>query len=60
MAVIHSHPDGLAELSEHDKKTSNFLGVPYIVYSLPEVEKVVYTPEYNRNSFVGRIFFWRK
>ena len=54
MAVIHSHPDGLAELSEHDKKTSNFLGVPYIVYSLPEVEKTVYTPEYNRNSFVGR------
>ena len=54
MAVVHSHPDGLAELSEHDKKTSNFLGVPYIVYSLPEVEKTVYTPEYNRNSFVGR------
>ena len=54
MAVVHSHPDGLAELSEHDKKTSNFLGVPYIVYSLPEVEKTVYTPEYNRNPFVGR------
>ena len=54
IAVVHSHPDGSAELSEHDKKTSNFLGVPYIVYSLPEVEKTVYTPEYNRNPFVGR------
>jgi len=54
MAVVHSHPDGSAELSEHDKKTSNFLGIPYIVYSLPEVEKTVYTPEYNRNPFVGR------
>ena len=54
MAVVHSHPDGSAELSEHDKKTSNFLGVPYIVYSLPEVEKTVYTPEYSRNTFVGR------
>ena len=54
MGIVHSHPDGSAELSEHDKKTSNFLGIPYIVYSLPEIEKVVYTPEYNRNPLLGR------
>ena len=54
MAIVHSHPDASPEASEHDKKTSEFLGVPYIIYSLPEVEKYTYTPKYLRSPLLGR------
>ena len=54
MAIVHSHPDASPEPSEHDKKTSNFLGIPYIIYSLPDIEKVVYNPDYKRNPLIGR------
>ena len=54
MAIVHSHPDASPEASEHDKKTSNFLGIPYIIYSLPEVQKYTYTPDYSRSPFLGR------
>ena len=43
-AVVHSHPNASAELSEADKKASDYLGVKYIVYSVPEGRKVEYIP----------------
>ena len=51
-AIVHSHPNASAELSEADKKASDHLGVPYIVYSIPEGEKVEYIPE--RKTLIGR------
>ena len=60
MAIIHSHPDASPEPSEHDKKTSNFLGIPYIIYSLPEVQKYTYTPDYSRNPLLGREYEFGK
>ena len=53
-AVVHSHPDASCEPSEKDKKTSDFLRIPYIIYSLPEVEKYVYTPKEIRTPLLGR------
>ena len=52
-AVVHSHPDASCEPSEKDKKTSDFLRIPYIIYSLPEVEKYVYTPKEIRTPLLG-------
>lgn len=37
-AIIHSHPDGSAEPSEHDIKACNFLKIPYTILSWPEGE----------------------
>ena len=31
-AIVHSHPDVSCEPSESDIKTSDFLGIPYIIY----------------------------
>ncbi len=53
-AIVHSHPDASCEPSESDKKASNFLQIPYIIYSLPEIEKYVYKPEAIRNPLLGR------
>lgn len=53
-AVVHSHPDASCEPSDSDKKISNFLGIPYIIYSLPTVEKYIYTPEKVQNPLIGR------
>ena len=51
-AVVHSHPNASAELSEADKKASDYLGVKYIVYSVPEGRKVEYIPR--KKSLLGR------
>ena len=44
-AIVHSHPDAPSEPSEADKSSSNFLGIPYIIYSVPSCQKTVYIPE---------------
>ena len=53
-AIVHSHPDSSAELSEDDKKMSNFLQIPFIVFSIPNLEKVEYSPEVIRSPLLGR------
>lgn len=53
-AIIHSHPDASCTPSENDIKTSNFLGIPYIIYSLPDIDKYIHTPEKLRNPLIGR------
>ena len=57
-AIVHSHPNASAELSEADKKASDHLGVPYIVYSIPEGKKVEYIPE--RKTLIGRDYDFGK
>ena len=51
-AVVHSHPDASPELSEADKRASDYLGVKYIVYSIPEGTKAEYSPR--QNPLLGR------
>lgn len=53
-AIVHSHPDFSCEPSEADKKASDFLGIPYIVYSLPNFEKYEYIPKKLNNELLGR------
>jgi len=53
-AIVHSHPDFSCEPSEADKKASDFLGIPYIIYSLPDFEKHEYVPKKLSNELLGR------
>ena len=53
-AIVHSHPDFSCEPSEADKKASDFLGIPYIIYSLPDFEKYEYIPKRLSNELLGR------
>lgn len=57
-AVVHSHPNASPELSEADKKASDYLGVKYIVYSIPDGSKVEYTPR--ENPLLGRTYEFGK
>lgn len=42
LKIVHSHPDGSAEPSEHDKKACKFLQIPYMIISWPEGDIVEY------------------
>lgn len=53
-AVVHSHPDASPEPSEHDKKASDYLGIPYHIYSIPSGEYTVYEPAKKREPLLGR------
>ena len=59
-AIVHSHPDASAKLSDADKTISNFLEIPFIVFSIPELEKVEHTPEKVRNPLLGRKYEFGK
>ena len=53
-SIVHSHPDFSAELSESDIKMSDFLQIPFIVFSVPDLEKVEYYPKRLRSPLLGR------
>lgn len=53
-AIVHSHPDASSEPSEHDRKASDFLGIPYYIFSLPDGELTVYEPKTERPALTGR------
>ena len=59
-AIIHSHPDISCKPSEADIRASDHLGIPYIIYSLPDAEKYVYTPKNLSNPLLGREYEFGK
>tara|TARA_B100001057_G_scaffold323533_1_gene323763 strand:+ start:1186 stop:1893 length:708 start_codon:yes stop_codon:yes gene_type:complete len=59
-AIVHSHPDISCEPSDADKKASDHLGIPYIIYSLPQAEKFTYTPQKLTNPLLGRTYEFGK
>lgn len=59
-AIVHSHPDASPEPSDWDKKASNFLGVPYWIYSTPTNQKVVYEPEKKAKPLLGKEYEFGK
>ena len=54
VGIVHSHPDGEATPSEHDIDCCNALGIPYYVFSFPEMELVVVEPKSRNNLLSGR------
>jgi len=56
VAIVHSHPDGSCEPSEYDKRMCNATGIPYYIFSFPDM-KVSYTvPEYIEKPLSGRYY----
>jgi proteasome lid subunit RPN8/RPN11 len=43
--IFHSHPKTCSRASEIDKKYSNELGVPFLIYSLPADDFSLYLPK---------------
>lgn len=42
LKIVHSHTDGSAEPSEHDKKACSFIKIPYMIISWPDGDVVEY------------------
>jgi proteasome lid subunit RPN8/RPN11 len=54
IAIIHSHPDASAKPSDHDKNVCNALGIPYYIFSYPNMDLEIYTPEDYKKPLIGR------
>ncbi len=53
-AIVHSHPDAPAAASEADKKYCNALGIPYYIFSYPEMDLNIISPNKNVTELYGR------
>jgi proteasome lid subunit RPN8/RPN11 len=60
IAIIHSHPNAPSTPSEHDKAVCDVLGIPYYIFSYPEMDLSVYTPKTTRKPLLGRIYEFGK
>lgn len=54
VGIVHSHPDASAEASETDIKYCNAIGIPYYIFSYPDMELNVVQPERAEKSLYGR------
>lgn len=43
-AIVHSHPDGVVEPSNHDIKACNFIKIPYLIVSYPKKDALWVEP----------------
>ena len=54
VGIVHSHPDGEATPSEHDINCCNALGIPYYIFSYPDMNLSIVEPKSKNISLSGR------
>ena len=54
IAIVHSHPDASNEPSEHDINHCNAIGLPYYIFSYPDMELNIVEPKKNFTPLLGR------
>ena len=53
-AIVHNHPDASNEPSPADINNCNALGIPYWIFSYPEMDLYILEPEKKSYPLVGR------
>jgi len=53
-AVVHSHPSNCNEASIYDIDNCNVLGLPYYIFSYPDMELNILQPKKNFSPLIGR------
>lgn len=53
-AIVHNHPDESNEPSQHDIDSCNAIGVPYYIFSYPEMELNIIEPTIRVYPLIGR------
>lgn len=53
-AIVHSHPDAECTPSQHDINCCDSLGIPYYIFSYPEMDLHIQQPKKNFNPVIGR------
>lgn len=56
IAIIHSHPNGTSEPSEHDIASCNALRIPYYIFSYPDMDLTVCNPKNYKKPLIGRSY----
>ena len=54
IGIVHSHPDGTTEPSKNDIKYCNAVGIPYYIFSYPQMDMDILQPEISTKSLYGR------
>ncbi len=54
VGIVHSHPDESSEPSTTDINQCNALGIPYYIFSYPEMDLTVVTPNKDLTDLYGR------
>ena len=55
-AIVHSHPDMSNEPSKHDIDACNATGLPYYIFSYPDMDLNIVEPKVKTNPLVGRVY----
>jgi proteasome lid subunit RPN8/RPN11 len=56
--IVHSHPDASCEPSISDINNCNALGIPYYIFSYPEMDMYKLEPKQNLYPLVGREYLF--
>jgi proteasome lid subunit RPN8/RPN11 len=59
-AIVHSHPDATNEPSQHDIECCNALGIPYYIFSYPEMKLNIIEPKTKAYPLIGREYQFGK
>lgn len=59
-AIVHSHPDATNEPSQHDIDCCNALGIPYYIFSYPEMKLNIIEPKTKAYPLIGREYQFGK
>ena len=54
IAIVHSHPDASNEASQADINNCNAIGLPYYIFSFPDMELNIVEPKRNFTPLLGR------
>tara|TARA_B100000424_G_scaffold36687_1_gene24874 strand:- start:10508 stop:11194 length:687 start_codon:yes stop_codon:yes gene_type:complete len=54
LGIVHSHPDASNKASEHDIDCCNALGIPYYIFSYPDMELNIVEPKKRAYPLIGR------
>ena len=54
IGIVHNHPDGTNEPSIADINNCNAVGIPYYIFSFPDMELNILEPTINVNPLLGR------
>lgn len=54
VGIVHSHPDASNEPSKNDINNCNAVGIPYYIFSYPEMDLYIQEPAKNFNPLIGR------
>lgn len=54
VGIVHSHPDGESTPSEHDINCCDALGIPYYIFSYPDINLSILEPKSKKKLLSGR------